>query len=151
IVTDTMNGCISNQSILVDDDYTTPNISILGYPGFSSAVPIDELTCTNDTITLECFSTTINVLIYWTDSSGILNLGSSLSIDSIGTYYLSSIDTMNGCSLSTSVFMTANFTYPDAHTNGDSTINCSSDSANLQLSSTYPDVAYSWNGIQDSL
>ncbi len=140
-VTDTLNGCVKDSSIFIQENTVKPDIAVQGYPGYSSLNYIDTLTCYQSNILLDVVDTAANVDIYWSDANYSANNGVSNNVNTGGTYYIYAFDNANGCEDTMQVHMFVNQNYPDLLFIGDSSINCSVDSALFIINSTYPDTA----------
>ncbi|MFK8009790.1 MAG: gliding motility-associated C-terminal domain-containing protein [Saprospiraceae bacterium] len=119
-VTDTMNGCFAQSSILVSGDFTAPTANT----GIS-----DILTCVDSILTLDGMASSQggNYIYEWSTVDGnILNGENSLTpqVDSTGNYQLVVFDNINGCADSSTVFIDSNFIAPTANAGMDEMIDC---------------------------
>lgn len=108
LVTDTGNGCTSQVSVTVGIDTLSP---------VANAGQSDQLDCLDPVLTLQgtgqAFSG--NASIQWTTSNGqILSGGTTLmpQINQMGTYTLVVTDDVNGCTASSEVVISADFSVP---------------------------------------
>jgi gliding motility-associated-like protein len=138
VVTDPSNGCSSSNTVEVFSNTTLPNVS---------AGSTQTITCTSTSVTLSGSSTTTGVDYSWVGTS-IVNPNNQAngSVSVAGTYTLTVIDPMNGCSNTSSVVVTENTTVPNITMSSNQVINCSSSSATISGSSITSGVDYSWSG-----
>ena len=120
VVIDTTNGCLTQSSVVITGDFTTPVVDA----GMS-----DVLTCVDSILTLDgtAASQGGNFIYEWSTVDGnILNGGNSLTpqVDSTGNYQLLVFDNINGCSDSSSVIINSNFIAPSANAGMDEMIDC---------------------------
>jgi len=150
IVTDRINGCAdSSKAAVVGLDNNPPDLGILNYPAYSPIAYLETITCTNDSIELITTSITPNTITNWTNADSSSLFGDSLTITTSGTYYITAIDTSNGCSTYKQVLIDADTIQPDVILPLSSDITCSSDSVELDGSSTVTFTTLEWsaNGL----
>ena len=143
-VEDTVTGCLSEFTLVVNDD-TMPPIADAG----STA----EINCNNLTLQLDgSNSSIVGQLEYlWTTSDGNILSGDSTTnptIDSAGTYQLLVTDTTNQCKDSTTVVITIDANIPPVNAGPDTNLTCSRTELTLDGtgSATGPEFIYEWNG-----
>lgn len=100
-VTDTGNGCQSEQQVEVDEDVELPQISIL--PPTATT-----LTCTVEAVTLVGTSSTPDADVFWGQS-----MSPTLEVSQAGTYTLTVSDPSNGCAVMESIVITADQEAPE--------------------------------------
>lgn len=143
IVVDTINGCEKILNLFVAGDFVSPNISFLEYPVFTSGT-LDTLTCYNDSITVNAYSTSSNATVEWTTQDTSAFFGSSLNITTPGFYYLFATDADNGCTDYKVINVDANFATPQSVAPVSALINCSVDSVELIGSTINNFVTTEW-------
>ena len=139
-VTDTTNGCFTQSSMIVSENFIAPN---------ADAGMTDVLTCIDPILTLDGTASSLgnNFNYEWTTFDGnILNGGNSLTpeVDSLGNYQLIVFDSLNGCSDTSIVFINSNFTAPTANAGMDTQIDCGIGSLNLDGSGSSMGVGFSY-------
>ena len=125
------NGCTSIQSIEVETDTLSPNISI---PHF------DTLNCITESLQLNIESNTPGTICEWT---GIADT-CSIEVNSAGTYVVTIINLENGCSSKDSIAIEdiRNELSTQLQTSG--TINCMDSSVLIEILNPLPQVGYEW-------
>lgn len=118
-VTNTTNGCVSTDEVLVQSDVVIP---------IANAGADVMLTCDNPTITLAGISENpaMGSTIIWTTTDGIINGDAeqlSIDIDAPGTYVLT-ITSPDGCDGSDEVVVSSNVALPMANAGETRTITC---------------------------
>ena len=140
-ITNTVNGCTSTTSTVVDLNNTNPTIS---------AGPNDTLTCTLPNITLQGSGNGGGqpISFAWNGSNGFMSNIAQPSVNLAGTYILTVLNTLNGCSKKDTVDIGANQVHPTADAGADSTINCAQPSVFLLGggSDNGPDFSANWSG-----
>lgn len=119
-VKDTINGCLQIDSVMVNGNFAAP---------IANAGMTDVLTCQDSILTLDGTGSSQNSnLVYgWTTVDGnILSGDTSLTpqIDAVGTYQLVVLDSINGCTDTSLVFINSNFTLPVVNAGTDNQIDC---------------------------
>ena len=128
IVTDNSSGCTSSTAIFVNSNTNMPTAQITG---------TGQLTCVVNSITLDGSgsSSGANFTYQWTDANGnVLGTGTSLTVSNAGEYFLSVMDTNNGCETQTSAIVTGNNAQTIAIISGADELNCNTTSITLDLS-----------------
>ncbi|MBK7407360.1 MAG: hypothetical protein IPJ40_04270 [Saprospirales bacterium] len=143
MVLDTVNGCFSEVELTVVQDIETPMVD---------AGPGDELTCILTEITLQgAASGQVNRFEYqWTTLDGIIVNGAQTLtplVSEAGTYTLTVIDTLNGCSTSDMVEITQDVNVPVADVAPSNALNCYFPTVTLDGtgSSQNPNLVYTWS------
>ena len=146
IVTDTINGCTKDTSIFVELNTPQPNITVVGYPGYSPASPLDTLTCNTPVLNLTCSSDTANTTATWTNADTSATLGDNINVSAGGNYYILVTNNSNGCTNFTGVNISTFFSPPAVHVGPGGLLNCSADSVVLSGSSTTSTATVEWTG-----
>jgi gliding motility-associated-like protein len=148
-VTDTTNGCFTQSSVMVTENFIAPN---------TDAGMTDVLTCIDSILTLDgtASSQGNNFNYEWTTVDGnILNGENSLTpqVDSSGNYQLIILDALNGCSDTSTVFINLNFIAPMANAGMDTQIDCGIGSIflNGNSSSMGADFSYLWTTFNGTI
>jgi gliding motility-associated-like protein len=141
-VTDTTSGFFCNTTVEVLADTMTP-LSEAGDTAFQ--------TCVVDTLVLNGAGSSIgNEFVYqWTGPLGCISQGETTLnpvVACAGTYFLEVLDTTNGCLSVDSVYVLADTLPPEAIVLNPDTLTCATTSVQIdgQLSTTGPDILYSW-------
>ena len=147
--TSTENGCVARDSVQIFVDANTPTLD---------AGPDTLITCGNTSIRLEANGNTINGSPEWlweTDTGLILEDADQPSplIGDSAWYFVTLIDTGNGCSIRDSLFVDADFRRPTALiADPDSLLlTCAQDTLLLDgtpsMSATGTALTYSWEAV----
>lgn len=141
IVIDASGLCSDTATVRVFANQTAPNIVI---------EPASRLNCV-DTITVVDASqsdTAISITYFWTDIGGELIQDTSLMlvVDSPGFYFLTLIDTLNGCTAFDSMEVEEVISNPEVDAGTGQTFFCSTDSLilNGQVINNTPDLIVQW-------
>ena len=144
-VTNTANGCVAIDTMEVSLDADIPVVD---------AGTDTSLTCLANIIQLNGSATGNNLSYNWTGPS-IVSGGSTLTptINGVGTYVLTVVDTVNNCQNSNSVVVTDNFDLPVVTAGFDSTLTCLVTTVNLDGtgSATSTDITYEWTTFDGSI
>ena len=132
VVTDTINGCQSFDSLSVAEDFNPPTAAI---------TPPSLLTCTDTLLMLVATASSNgpNFDYQWQhDSGGILNGGNSLqpTISLSGTYRLTVVNTDNGCIAADSVIVQQDTNVPTAAISPPADITCAVPNVTLNASNS---------------
>ena len=127
VLTDASNGCTAEGDLDVDGNTTPPTISI-GQP--------DELTCTNEEVTLDgSGSTGSGTLTFsWTTANGNILSGENTpqpNVNEMGIYTLVITDSANGCSSTDGVEVMADQSLPTAEAGDVVQLDCNASTAQL--------------------
>ncbi len=143
-VEDLVTGCISEFTLIVNDD-TMPPIADAG----STA----EINCNNLILQLDGSNSSITGQLdfAWTTIDGNILFGDSTAtptIDSAGTYQLTVTDQFNQCKDSATVTITIDDNIPAVIAGPDTTLTCSRTEINLEGtgSAVGADIIYAWSG-----
>ena len=148
-VTNQDNGCISTETVSIDED-TTPPDAVAGLGG--------ELNCAVTTITLDGTGTSTgpDFNYTWTTPDGnILNGNTTLNpeINEPGQYDLLVVNTANGCESTSNVMITENVQIPVADPGATALLTCILEEYTVGQggSSTGLDITYSWNTLDGNI
>ena len=138
------NGCTNNASVQIGNNVILPNAAI------NTNIPI--LDCNNATSTLDVTGSSMgpSYSYAWSTSNGnILGavLGSSINVNSDGTYELVVTDNSNGCTSSASANILSDYNPPTVNFIPDITIDCVNSNGTLDASpSNVNGNVCSWSG-----
>ena len=146
-VTDTINNCTGEQSVIVENRMTPPAISVR-----------DDfrLDCNRPTDTLSSAGSAATVMIdyNWTTTDGNFagptNVQNPL-VDRAGTYVLTLLNNQTGCFSVDSIVVTADLTVPTAEAGTPGAINCQTEELTLGDNAQDPDLAYNWTTADGSI
>ncbi|MBA2612999.1 MAG: SBBP repeat-containing protein [Bacteroidetes bacterium] len=132
-VTNTVSGCTSLSVVAVNQNTTSPNISIT-QPA--------TLTCLATSITLVGNSTTSGVNYSWSPQ----NVATNTTVASIaGNYSLTVTHTLSGCVSTSVIAVSQNTSIPNISITQPATLNCLTTSLTLLGNSITSGVTYSWS------
>ena len=134
MVKDTINGCISTDSINIDQDTTLPDLALS---------PADTLTCATISTSLNASTTTQNTILKW---SGFGTGENPVSVMSPGTYTVTATNNTNGCIKHDSVTVVRNISMPGVTGFVNDTLTCKVTSVVLSANSPTPGVYFNWTG-----
>lgn len=148
IVLNEQNGCIGKDEVKLIDDSRKPLVQIEN-PSI--------LTCAHPTIILNGDQSAKgnNIVYQWITTGGHFTGAidsARAGVDAPGLYRLIVLDTLNGCSNSTEVTVSANTIAPIAEAGLPFTLTCTVKEDNLQAyASAGPDYTYSWSTIDGNI
>ncbi len=149
LVTDTGNGCTSTVSVNVQIDTLSPQ---------ASAGVTDQIDCTDPTISLQGSGQTYSgtAQIQWSTTNGNIVNGATTYlplINQAGTYQLIVTDSQNGCSASSSVSVTANFSIPTVVIAQPGVLTCASPDGVLDATASVngPQITPTWTTVNGSI
>lgn len=132
------NGCSNTATVSVTQNTTQPNIA----PGNDQV-----LNCSVTSVTVSASSTVTNLNYSWTGANVVSGANTNAAtVDAPGTYSLTVVDPVNGCSNSTTVNVLSNTIVPNVAAGIDTVLTCVNSSIALLGSSTTAGVNYSWSG-----
>ncbi len=145
-ITNLVNGCTNNTSIIIDEDITPP-VVIINTP--------QTLTCSITEIILDASSSSSNgdFVYSWVSVpvGGIAEGEETLNptINQAGTYTLTILNQENGCETFASIIVDEDIELPDAVASADDEIDCLTPVVSLDGtgSSTGSIYTYSWTGL----
>jgi hypothetical protein len=146
IGTSPLNGCSDSSDVIVFLNQDKPNININGYPNYTVALPIDTLTCLEDTFNLTAFSDSTHAIVNWSSIDTLSLFGDSVQISIPGTYHIYAIDTSSGCEQFQQVIINEFKNLPDVILPLNTQLNCETDSLFLVGSSTILNSNFLWTG-----
>ncbi len=132
-VTDGVNGCTSTSSVVVDENFDIPTVSLS-----SSA---DEFTCLIDEITINAMGSTADYA--WSD---MVSTGSSIVVSTPGEYTVTATDPVSGCT-STASLTIGNVPFNATEITGD-LILCPGEMTILDAGAGFD--SYAWNNGEDT-
>ncbi|MFN0216183.1 MAG: hypothetical protein ACKVT2_18140, partial [Saprospiraceae bacterium] len=144
-VTNPANQCTATGSVVIPQNTALPS---------SVIAPPSQLTCTMNTVALNGSGSSQgpNFNYLWTASnggtiSGAINTASTTAA-SVGTYQLLVTNTLNGCTATSSVAVTADLNIPTASALPPATLTCLVSTVTIDgtASSTGPSFVYTWTG-----
>lgn len=134
VVYELPNGCKAIETIVVDDDFAVPNVSLVG----------GELNCSNPTLALAP-ETMDNVSAWeWSGPNGFAAFTQDVDVFDEGFYTLTSFFP-NGCSTGNIVNISSDFTEPQFMT-GDNEITCNNPSIQLSALGNPTGFVFQWSG-----
>lgn len=141
VVTNTSNGCTSDDQVTVNVNTQTP-VAVIATP--------DVLTCTEPEVTLSGSGsqTGANISYAWATVGGNI-VGGTSALQAVanqsGVYILTVLNSTNGCTSTAMATVTENIVLPVAEAGSPFTLTCTVDQITLQGSgSTGPGFLYSW-------
>ncbi len=132
------NGCESNISVSVLEDFTTPEAFATG----------GSLDCNVQSVQISGSSDMENVIYSWTGPNGFTSNEQNPVVTEGGTYTLTVTNPDSGCPISASAEVNVDSVIPDISVAGGS-ITCANASVQLSASSTTEGVAYQWTGPEE--
>ncbi|MEO6037903.1 MAG: hypothetical protein ABIQ93_05770, partial [Saprospiraceae bacterium] len=142
-VTNSSNGCVTTDTVVLAANTAPPALTTL-IPGI--------LDCDTDTLSLSATATPTTATLAWTASMGgqLVSGQNTLNpqVITAGTYTLTATNPANGCTATTTVAVTSNYTPPTAVAMAPNNLTCQSPSVTLtgNGSSTGPNFQYAWSG-----
>lgn len=126
------NGCSAVSSVQVTNDLTPPA---------AEAGPAPSLNCQSTTATLNGngSATGSNISYLWTTTNGQLGGGTTTlnpTVNSAGTYFITVLNTANGCSAIDSVIVQQNSSLPSVNITPAATLNCTTETTVLNASNS---------------
>ncbi|MCB0533680.1 MAG: choice-of-anchor L domain-containing protein [Lewinellaceae bacterium] len=144
LVTNSETGCTAESSVSVGENISVP---------VATTAPGGTLSCLQSSLVLDgSGSSTGNAFIYlWSSSSGNIVSGQGTlnpTVNAVGVYSLLVTDTLNGCTASADVQITADASLPIANAGPADTLNClaSESTLNGTASSQGGQYSYIWSG-----
>ncbi|MCB0640035.1 MAG: gliding motility-associated C-terminal domain-containing protein, partial [Phaeodactylibacter sp.] len=141
-VTNTANGCVSTDLVMITIDTIAPFVSV--------ANP-DQLTCIVDELNLSATGSSSgpNYDYTWAASGGgnIVDVSNPMSplVNQVGSYTLTILDAGNSCTSSFTVSVSANMVEPGADAGVTTQLDCTESSISLQGSAVSgTNVSYAW-------
>lgn len=137
-VTDPANGCTNTATVVVNNNTTLPDVT----PGIALT-----LNCSSSSGTINATSVTTGATFNWS-GAGIVSGGTSAApvVNAAGTYTVTVTDPANGCTNTATVPVANNITPPDAVAGSPLTIDCTTTSGTISVTSVTPGATYNWSG-----
>ena len=142
VVTNALNGCTSTASVVIVQDIAPPTVQIAA---------TDLITCMQGTVPLDGGGSSNGPAFtyLWTTVNGLLGGPTDTAISgasSIGTYNLLVTNTLNGCTASNSITVSADVNIPMVGALPPNTLNCmvSNTVIDASVSSSGPTFQYNW-------
>lgn len=140
-VTNTANGCTNTATTVVTINNSPPS---------ATAGPNQTLTCASPNTTLQGAGNAGGqpITFSWTGPNGFVSSVAQPSVNVAGTYILTVLNTLSGCSRNDTVVVSANQTPPLANAGADSTITCAQPEVTLVStgSSNGANFTATWSG-----
>jgi len=135
-VTDASGNCTASDTALVSEDANLPGAAIQG----------GMITCINPTVQLTGSSSTGGVNFSWTGPNGFTSNISNPIVSDSGTYVLTVMNPVNGCSSTASTLVGSDTTSPGASAIGNVITSCIVRTVQIMGDSPTPGVSFSWAG-----
>jgi hypothetical protein len=139
LVTNNSTGCTNTASVTVTSNYDQPNVTI--------QAP-QQLTCTNNTVTLQASSVPTNVAYEWTFTAGNIISGqgtSSAVVNAVGFYTVEVTNPLNGCKRLASTSVTQDVTLPVAQIDASQALTCAVTQIQLNASGSSNGSGFNYN------
>lgn len=139
-VTNSSNNCTAMDMVTIAENTILPMVS---------AGEAGTLSCSATALTLNGVGdTTVNVVYLWTTGDGSFADGTSILnpvIDAAGTYTLTAIDTLTGCTNTSEVVILEDMLLPMVNAGEDKQIDCDNSTVSLEGSGSMGDsISYLW-------
>ncbi len=146
-VTNTSNNCVAMDIVIISENTTLPTVSA-GNAG--------TLTCSVTNLTLNAVGdTNTNVTYLWTTGDGDFVDGTSILnpvVNAAGTYTLTAIDTLTGCTNTSEVVISEDVMLPMTNAGEDKQIDCDNATVMLDGSGSMGDsITYLWTTSNGNL
>jgi len=145
-VIDLSNSCFITSSVTVEEDFQSPNLTVL---------PPGILTCNQTTVTLIAQSNTPNVTYLWSDQSGsVFSTAPVVDVCMSGTYNVEVTNQNNGCVETDDTMVFEDTQMPIADAGADQDINCalnSTVSLGGSNSTVGSSITYEWFDVNGGL
>ncbi len=135
VVTNPANGCTATATATAQANTTPPGATASGA----------NLSCAVTQVSLTGGSPTSGVTYSWTGPNGFTSTQQNPAVNTPGTYVLTTLSALNGCTSSASATVGSNTTSPSVSASG-GTISCTSSSTNLTASSPVTGGTFTWFG-----
>jgi gliding motility-associated-like protein len=129
------NGCLSIDSVLVEDLRKFPQIHVRD----------DSINCLRNTISLPLDSADTGLIFNWTGPNNFISNLKNPIIQFGGNFIVTAIDTTNLCQITKSVFIKSDTTKPDLSLSAD-TLSCKRPSAPVKAGSSLQGFTMKWTG-----
>jgi SprB repeat/Calx-beta domain len=143
-VINTLTGCVSNATVNVSANQTSP---------IALVAPGGTLSCTVPALNLNGSGSSVgsNFNVQWSTSNGNITAGTNSltpTINAVGTYTLVVTNTQTGCTSSATTSVIADASVPIANAGTPSTITCANPTVNLSANASTQGagITYTWSG-----
>ncbi len=136
--TDPLNGCTATDTVLVRADTLRPE-AVVAQPG--------PITCMQQVLTLDATGSDAGsgIAVLWTGPGLVTGANTYLPmVDAAGTYIMRITNTLNGCTVSIAVQVTANLSPPVANAGPGGVLHCTQNTVILSGSAVPADVSFNW-------
>jgi gliding motility-associated-like protein len=141
-VTDTINGCTSTLTQMVNSDVTPPVVS---------TGATQSLTCVLNTANLSANSVS-GATYNWNGPGGFSSISATPTVSSTGTYTVTATDPANGCSSTATQLVNTNTTPPPANAGPDQNAGCGQSTVTLSgASPASGPYTYSWTTFNGTI
>ena len=140
LVTNTITGCSSTQTVAVNGSSALPSLTL--------TASSNTLTCATPTIQLNASSTTSGVTYSWTTVGGVLSPTNTSNpiASSSGTYIVVVTNTTTGCQSTQSLVVVPDAAIPTVSVSANSlSITCTNTTVTTALTSTSTISSYNWD------
>jgi hypothetical protein len=134
-VTNPLNGCTTTATATVTQNTTIPNVAAVG----------GQLNCYSTSINLAASSTSSPVMYIWNGPNGFSSYQQNPAVTAPGTYNVTVLNLLNGCSSTAVVNVSQNISAPSVTATGGQ-LTCAATSTQLISTSSSMAVAYYWTG-----
>lgn len=141
LVRNTLNGCTATDAVLITENTTPPDLSI---------APPSILTCLTTSIPLQGSGNNLGPApsISWTTANGAIVSGVNqlaAQVNAPGTYTLTAVNTLNGCSASRQITVSEDRTPPAIQTGPAPKLTCTVTQITLNSTVAPAQALVSWN------
>lgn len=136
-VTDTLTGCLQKSTAVVTANFAAPNADANGN---------GVITCAQPNVTIFGSSTTLGVEYSWTGPNGFGSNQQNPSVSHAGSYTLTVLNPVNGCTATDAVTISSNLVPPTASVSVAGVLTCNTQMVQLTGSSNVPGATYAWTG-----
>ena len=147
-VVDTLTGCLSMDSVVVEED-----TSVIARPGMDTLV-----NCINPEIVIDASNTSqgMDIIYQWTTNGGQIISGDTTLMPTVGeagTYILTAMDTITGCTDIDSVNVDEDIAEPDLEIAEPEVLDCIMTEVSLDASgsSSGPDFTIEWTTLDGNI
>jgi hypothetical protein len=144
-VTNSVNGCTASANTVV-----SVNADVPAALSVSSNIGSTILTCTHPNLVLTASSSTPGVTYTWSGPNGFVANTPNASISGTGSYMVTAVHPVSGCSSTNTTQITQNILVPDnvvtSSIPSNALLNCTQSSVTLTGFSSTSGVNYQWRG-----
>ena len=135
-LTDNLNGCTAEGAIIVNGNFTTPIVDVIG----------GSFNCFDGGVQIFGQFDTIGVSFSWSGPNGYVSTVQNPFITKGGDYILTVTNTESGCAVSETAIVVQNGEIPILTVAVSDTITCNTPSVQLSVSSQIGGIDWSWAG-----